>query len=50
MSEIRSATKGDFKDILLIKFNNMGLIESDAVVFTQGTHAQSMILASNGLV
>jgi hypothetical protein len=50
MSEIRSATKGDFKDILLIKFNNMGLIESDAVVFTQGTLAQSMIPASNGLV
>lgn len=50
MSEVRSATKGDFKDILLVKFNNMGYIETDAVVFTQGTLAQSMILASNGLV
>ena len=39
MSEIRSATKGDFKDILLIRFNNMGQIDQESVIFTQSTLA-----------
>lgn len=36
MSEVRSTNKGDFKDVLLITFDNMGALQN-SVVFSLGT-------------
>jgi hypothetical protein len=49
MTQLRDSTKGDFKDVLLIIFNSSGAV-TRAVVFSQGSIAQNMNLASNALI
>ena len=48
MTEVRSSTKGDFYDTILISLNEGGEVE-DIVVITQGAIAYDMYPAKNGV-
>ena len=49
MGEIRDSTKGDFKDILIISFDNSGNVKN-AIVFTSASLAANMLLSENAIV